>query len=169
MTRMSRAWAMPSRHTFEVPPIGEFVGRWMRGVSVDPFAGHDPRTTYHNDLGHGGKDAVEWLNDLAAQGVKCDTFIFDPPYSPRQITECYASVGRAATMQDTQSSFWTRVRSSARPLLNDGAILLSFGWNSVGFGETIEEILIVCHGGAHNDTICMAETFTLGHEQGKLL
>ena len=30
-------------------------------------------------------------------------------------------------------------------------------------GYTIEEILIVCHGGAHNDTICMAERKTQGN------
>jgi len=39
--------------------------------------------------------------------------------------------------------------------------VLSFGWNSVGMGITrgyeIVEILLVCHGGAHNDTICIAE------------
>ena len=42
-----------------------------------------------------------------------------------------------------------------------GAIVLSFGWNSAGMGkwsgfEQIE-LLLVCHGGAHNDTICLAE------------
>lgn len=162
--KMSRVWAMPSRHTFEIPPIGEFFGRWIHGVSVDPFCGHNPRTTYHNDLGYGGKDAVEWLNDLVAEGVKCDTFVLDPPYSPRQISECYQSIGLAVSGKDTQNAnLYARVREAALPLLNDRAILLSFGWNSVGFGKKhsaiIEEILMVCHGGAHNDTICMAERY----------
>lgn len=39
--------------------------------------------------------------------------------------------------------------------------MLSFGWNSVGMGRKhsfeIVEILMVCHGGMHNDTICVAE------------
>ena len=39
--------------------------------------------------------------------------------------------------------------------------MLSFGWNTVGMGkrhgyEQIE-IMLCCHGGAHNDTICLAE------------
>ena len=38
---------------------------------------------------------------------------------------------------------------------------MSFGWNSSGFGNTrgyvVEEILLVAHGGAHNDTICVVE------------
>ncbi|MFH1422601.1 MAG: hypothetical protein ABIH42_07820 [Planctomycetota bacterium] len=36
-----------------------------------------------------------------------------------------------------------------------------FGWNSIGMGINrkyeILEILLVSHGGMHNDTICMAE------------
>ena len=39
--------------------------------------------------------------------------------------------------------------------------MLSFGWNSGGIGKSlgfeIIEILLVAHGGAHNDTICTVE------------
>lgn len=42
-----------------------------------------------------------------------------------------------------------------------GGVCLSFGWSTNGMGKTrgyeIEEILLVAHGGARNDTICMAE------------
>ena len=45
-------------------------------------------------------------------------------------------------------------------LVPDG-IALSFGWNSAGFGlergYEVLEILLVSHGGSHNDTICVAE------------
>ena len=55
-------------------------------------------------------------------------------------------------------SLW---RDAAMPLLDVGAVVLSFGWSSTGFGKElgfeIEEILLVCHGGHHNDTICIAE------------
>lgn len=48
--------------------------------------------------------------------------------------------------------------------LTDDAIVLSFGWNTVGMGKNrgfeIIEIMLVCHGGAHNDTICLAEKRT---------
>ena len=38
-------------------------------------------------------------------------------------------------------------------------VVLSFGWNSTGMGSGFEpvEIMLVAHGGAHNDTICFAE------------
>lgn len=41
--------------------------------------------------------------------------------------------------------------------------MLSFGWNSAGMGlEGFRrlEILLVAHGGAHNDTICVADEAT---------
>lgn len=40
----------------------------------------------------------------------------------------------------------------------------SFGWNSAGMGISrgfdLIELLTVCHGAAHNDTICVAERRT---------
>lgn len=59
------------------------------------------------------------------------------------------------------TGFYQRVRNAAMGLLADDAIVLSFGWNTVGMGKKrgfeIIEIMLVCHGGAHNDTICIAE------------
>lgn len=160
----SREWAMPSRHTFEVKPIGAFVDKHLRGVSVDPFCGRAPRCTHNNDIGFGGIDAAEFLDGLVRDGIKCDTLVLDPPYSPRQISECYKHIGRKCTGVDTQSAaLYKRVKDAAIPLLNDGATVLTFGWNTVGMGKNrgchIEEILLVCHGGAHNDTICVMERF----------
>ena len=53
------------------------------------------------------------------------------------------------------------VRDAIVPVATEDAIVLSFGWNTVGMGkrhgyEQIE-IMLCCHGGAHNDTICLAE------------
>lgn len=41
-------------------------------------------------------------------------------------------------------------------------VVLSFGWNSAGMGKDFEtlELLLVAHGGAHNDTICLAQRMT---------
>jgi len=45
-------------------------------------------------------------------------------------------------------------------------IVLSFGWNSIGMGIkkgfSIIELMLVCHGRTHNDTICIAEKRTQG-------
>lgn len=165
--KMSRAWAMPSADTFDVKPIAEFVRRHMRGVSVDPFARNKRWATHTNDLNPATEaeyhmDAVDFLDMLADQGVVADTIILDPPYSPRQISECYAGIGREVGMKDTQSSvLYKRVRKAALRLCHPDTTVLSFGWNSTGMGKTngfeIIELLLVAHGGAHNDTICLAE------------
>lgn len=162
-------WSMPNSNTFEVGPIGEFVQRYIResAVSVDPFARNNQWATFTNDLSpdtlaESHLDAEEFLSGLAQKGVAADLVIFDPPYSPRQISECYKSIGRTVGMEETQNAkLYSRVRDAILPVLTVGGIVLSFGWNSVGMGIgrgfEIGEILMVCHGAAHNDTICIAE------------
>lgn len=166
--KIERVWAMPSADTFDVLPIARIVKERLAqsSVSVDPFARNKDWATYTNDLNPQTKaqshlDAIEFLESLSDGGIKADLFIFDPPYSPRQIAECYQQIGRTVTMQDTQSSFWKKVRDAAIPILTDDAIVISCGWNSSGMGRKrgfeLLEILIVCHGGAHNDTIVTVE------------
>lgn len=167
--QFSRKWAMPDRDTFSVKPIGEFVQRYLAGstVSVDPFARNKAWATHTNDLNPATTaqhhlDAEAFFVKLAVDGVKADLVLFDPPYSPRQISECYKSIGMEVGMKETQSALlYQRVRQSMLPVLTPEAIVLSFGWNSVGMGKgngfELIEIMLVCHGGAHNDTICIAE------------
>ena len=169
VTRFSRTWAMPSADTFSVPPIGDFVKRYLResAVSVDPFARNKRWATHTNDLNQATEaeyhmQAEEFLAMLGTQSVKCDLLILDPPYSPRQISECYAEAGVTCGMVDTQSAgLYSRIKAAAMPILTDDAVVLSFGWNSNGMGKKhgfeIGEIFLVAHGSAHNDTICMAE------------
>jgi hypothetical protein len=162
---MSRVWAMPKANTFDVPPIGALVRKYLHGVSVDPFARNKRWATYTNDLNPTTEaehhmDAVSFLNMLADQGVKADCVLLDPPYSPRQISECYAAAGLRAGMRDTQNAvLYAKVRNAARRLCYAGTTVLSFGWNSAGMSQGFErvEILLVAHGGAHNDTICVVE------------
>jgi hypothetical protein len=160
--KFSIEWAMPSRWTFQIPPIAGFVDRWIdkASVSVDPFCGQSELATYRNDIASGGVDAVEFCERLAREGIVADAVIFDPPYSLRQISECYRRVGRQVTQQDTQNAvLYARVRKPLAKLLAHGGIALSFGWSSSGFGRLYrtEEVLLVQHGGAHNDTICVAQ------------
>ena len=153
-------WAMPSRWTFRVRPIREFVYRYAIGVGVDPFSGNSTIATHRNDLGRGGIDAAEWCWQLVERGVVADYVLFDPPYSPRQIAECYKGIGRDVTTKDTQSAvLYAAVREPLWRLLRPGGVALSFGWSSAGFGKDAEdvEMLLVRHGGAHNDTICIAQ------------
>lgn len=167
--KMSRAWCMPSADTFEMPPCVALLDRWLvgRAVVVDPFARNGRRGTLRNDLNPETRaeyhmDAVAFLDRMLADGVAADAVLFDPPYSPRQISEVYAMVGRKATTADTQNAaLYGAVKDRLARLLRPGGVALSFGWNSIGFGRTREcrtaEILLCCHGGAHNDTICVVE------------
>lgn len=163
------AWAMPSRWTFTIPPVRFFLDRWLEGcnVVVDPFCGSSMRGTHRNDLGMGGEDAGGWCEKLLAEiGRSADAVLFDPPYSRRQIAECYAGIGRKATTADTQNAaLYARVRRPLAELLKPGGIALSFGWQSSGFGKDWDtlEILLVQHGGAHNDTICVAQRKPAGN------
>lgn len=97
---MRRVWAMPDSETFNVPPIGGLV-RWHLSrskISVDPFARNKRWATYTNDLNPDTTaeyhmEALEFLTMLLNRGVQADLVIFDPPYSSRQVAECYAQVG----------------------------------------------------------------------------
>lgn len=165
----SREWAMPSGDTFSIPPIRDFLARWLPAgtPSVDPFARNTRFATYRNDLNpetlaEHHMDAADFCRKLASDGVMVDVGVFDPPYSPRQISELYKNIGRAVTTADTQNAaLYSNVRDALDAIVRPGGVVLSFGWNSNGMGKRrryrMEEILIVCHGGAHNDTICLAE------------
>lgn len=158
---------MPSADTFSIPPIREFVLRYLRGVSVDPFARNGRLATHRNDLNpttdaESHLDAVDFLDLLLTQGVVADVVLLDPPYSPRQIAECYQAAGLTPTMADTQTGRFKReVRERVARMVKPGGVVLTFGWNSVGMGPgwDIEEILLVTHGGDHYDTICAAHRF----------
>lgn len=169
---ISRTWAMPNRATFDIPAIANIVQRLLAvsTVSVDPFAGNKTWATFTNDLNpqttaQSHLDAVAFLEDLAERGVYADLLIFDPPYSPRQISECYQTAGLKAGMRDTQNArLYSECRNAALRILTNNAMVISCGWNSSGMGISrgfeLMEILMVCHGGAHNDTIVTVERRT---------
>ncbi len=156
---------MPNADTFSIPPIKSFVEQYLETarVVVDPFARNSGYGSLTNDLNPATEalwhmDAREFCRMLAGKGIRADAVIFDPPYSPRQISECYKQVGRPVTTKDTQNSvLYSEARQGLAGLLKPGGVALSFGWNSAAFdGFDTVEILLVAHGGAHNDTICVA-------------
>jgi hypothetical protein len=165
LERMRRVWQMPAADTFDVAAIGALVRKYLRGVSVDPFARNKRWATYTNDLNPATRaehhmQAPEFLSMLADQGVTADVVLFDPPYSPRQVAECYAAAGVPVTKTATQNAaLYAACRREIRRLCKRGTVVLSFGWNTCGMGSGFrtEELLIVCHGAAHNDTLCLVE------------
>lgn len=137
-----RVWAMPNKRTFEIKPIKELIEKELYGVVLDPFP-------FNYKM-----DATEYLN-------KCypsECSVFDPPYSPRQLKECYKGKGE----YDTKSSTWSQWKDKIAEKTDKKCI--SFGWNSGGLGKKrgfeITRILLVAHGGMHNDTICTVEKRT---------
>lgn len=162
--KISRSWHMPHKNTFDIKPIGQLVHRNVFGVSIDPFANKNRIAQHCNDLDpqHGcdyNMDALEFLKQWGDKSV--DTVLFDPPYSPRQVSECYKALGQTVNMQTTQASFWGNMKNEIGRIVKPEGIVITCGWNSGGIGQKhgfqIEEILMVAHGGWHNDTIVTVE------------
>jgi hypothetical protein len=167
--KMSRVWAMPNADTFDIEPIHNFVWKYLSEskVSVDPFARNKRWATYTNDLNPDTEaeyhlESLEFLNYLKQISSHPDLAIFDPPYSLEQCSRSYQDAGRIVTQRDTQVfNRWTEQRDVLAHIMAPDAVVLSFGWNSQGMGLKngfmLDEIMLVCHGGGHNDTICIAE------------
>ena len=162
--KIDRVWAMPNSNTFSIKPIGELIERHIHGFSVDPFANNNKLASNTNDID--GQydtdfhlDALDFLRTLSTNEV--DTVLFDPPYSPRHVSECYKKMGKTVNMQTTQASFWSNLKKEVSRITVTDGICITCGWNSGGIGKKygfeIEEILLVPHGGWHNDTIVTVE------------
>lgn len=170
-TRMSRQFAMPNAETFSILPISRLLDKWLplplaSPVIVDPFARNSTRGTVTNDLNPTTSAQFHLLAEEFVQNhvpnATADVVLFDPPYSPRQIAECYQQVGRKCSTEDTQNArLYKVVKDGLSRMLRDGGIAICCGWNSMGFGidrgYELLEVLLVSHGAAHNDTIVTIE------------
>ena len=164
----NRIFAMPNSATFSIAPISALLDRYLLPgfLVVDPFAGNSGRAEVSNDLNPKSKaakhmEAVDFLQHLLLTGTY-DAVLFDPPYSPRQISEMYKRIGLKVGMEETQNGrLYKAVKDELHRLLRPGGIAICCGWNSAGFGcvrgYELLEILLVPHGGAHNDTIVTVE------------
>ena len=71
---ISTAWAMPSRWTFQVPPIAHFISKRLYGckIIVDPFCGQNIGVSHANDLANGGVDAQEYCESIRHDLCRAD-------------------------------------------------------------------------------------------------
>ena len=155
---------MPSKATFTIKPIAQLLKEEMdNGIWLDPFAGECSPASVTNDLNpqtdaEYHMDALDFLQNYEEASV--DGVLFDPPYSPRQVKECYDGIG--GKEWNGRSTFWSRAKDEVARVVKPGGKVLCFGWNSMGIGLKrgfeIVRILLVPHGGNHNDTICTVET-----------
>lgn len=161
-----RIWAMPNSNTFQIVPIRQLLERYCSSglIIVDPFANNSKLGSITNDLNpeydttfH--MEALEFLKMLDPN--MADIVLYDPPYSLRQISECYKSVGIEVTKEKTQSSWKSAHCKEIQRITKQNGLCISFGWSSGGiglkYGFEIIEGLLVPHGGSHYDTICTVE------------
>ena len=163
--QINRKWCMPNKNTFDIKPIKEVIDKYMvEGVIIDPFANKNKIATITNDLDEQydtnyHMDATDFLKMFEDNSV--DMVLYDPPYSPRQVSECYKNLGKAVNKQTTQASYWSNQKKEIGRILKPNGIVITCGWNSGGIGKKygmeIQEILLVPHGGWHNDTIVTVE------------
>ena len=131
---------------FNILPISKIIKKYKKEENwIDPFP-----YPYK-------KDALEFLSEINNNSV--NGVLFDPPYSPRQLKECYNSLG--LVLHDTKSSVWKSWKDEIARVIKRNGLCISFGWSSNGLGKErgfeIIEILLVAHGGNHNDTIVVVE------------
>jgi hypothetical protein len=164
--RIERIWAMPNSRTFNIKPIADLLKEEQAGVGnwVDPFSGGSNLAQFTNDLNPQIKadyheDALDFLKRFPDN--KVDGVLYDPPYSVRQVAECYKMVGIPVTQETTRSDFYTKIKLEIARITKRGGKVISFGWNSGGIGKTLgfemTRILLVPSGGIHNDTIVTVE------------
>ena len=162
--QINRVWAMPNSKTFQIKLIRELINKYAYGVIVDPFANDSKIGSITNDLDEQydtdyHMDALDFLKMIDDNFA--DTVLYDPPYSPRQVSECYTSLGKTVNMQTTQASYWSKQKEQIGRIVKKDGIVITCCWNSSGIGKKygfeIEEILLVPHGGWHNDTIVTVE------------
>lgn len=155
--KLSRKWAMPSKWTFRIPAVKEVLDAHMSaGVWADPFAGENSPASLTNDIeGRGNEyqmDGLAFLKTLTANSV--DGILFDPPYSVEQCLRRYTpkrggTAGRA--------EYWAKCKDEIARIVRQGGKCISFAWDSCGVGGNrkfeILEVVLICHGACHNDTI----------------
>lgn len=166
--KFNRIWAMPSKNTYTIKPIRELIERYIKelpedAVILNPFANSstygitndiDPEfnTDYH-------MDAIDFLKQFEDNSV--DMVLYDPPFSPRQVSESYKKLGMTVNMETTQASYWTNQKKEIARIVKTNGIVITTCYNSGGIGKkngfNIEEILLVPHGGNHNDTILVVD------------
>jgi len=155
---------MPNKWTFKIKPIKRLLCKYVGDGKgwVDPFAGMHSPAEYTNDLNpkmptkyH--MDAIAFLKSL--NGYEYCGCLFDPPYSPHEVARHYQKYGQR--FFKNSMTFSRILKDEMARVIKPGGYCLSFGWSTCGIGKKrhfeIIEILLIAHGGHHNDTIVTVE------------
>jgi len=155
-----------NRYTFSNDRIKKWVEDNCQEPVLNLFAGKTPlalreiRNDANEDMPAGfHMDALEFSKTW--NGEKFGTVLLDPPYSYRKSMEMYDG--------KVMSPFNALKNAIPRILENNGSVI-TFGYHSVSMGNKRgfeqEHLLVMYHGGAIHDTICIVERKT--NEQLKM-
>lgn len=124
MMKIERIWAMPNKWTFRIQPIANLLNEEMKGGErwADPFCGMYSPAAETNDLNPSMPakyhlDALEFLSKFDDNSV--DGVLFDPPYSQRQVQECYAGIS-GGLKWDGRMTFWSRAKDECARITKVG-------------------------------------------------
>lgn len=138
--KFENVFAMPNKRTFQIKPIKKLIDeeKPYRCEWLDPFP-----YPYIDD-------ALEHLKPIESDSI--DVVLFDPPYSPRQLKECYDEIGQS---WDGTNSLWSQWSGEIARVIKPGGKCIKFGWNTglIRKDFRITRYLLVNHGSHHNDTI----------------
>jgi hypothetical protein len=162
--RLRRVLSPAERWTFRIPAVAQLITKYVPEDGkgwIDPFCGRSTLAEYRNDLDpespcSSHNEAEAFVRAVRPPRGGFRGVLWDPPYSYRQISDCYHALGKKAHTNDTNSSFYTRVRAPLLPKLAKNALVLYCGWDTIPFGPGFEVVegLDICHGGGHrHDTL----------------
>jgi DNA modification methylase len=160
-------FSMPNHLTFEMIPVRKLLSELLPlndKIIIDPFSNRKHKfASITNDIDkskqtHYNMCALQFLKLFESGSV--DVVLFDPPYSLRQLKEVYSGIGQSLSHSHT-TTFFRDIKDEIKRVVKPGGLVYSFGWSSVGMGNnrnfSKSEILLLNHGGYHNDTIILKE------------
>lgn len=155
----------PRKYTFDTEPIANWVRSvTQEGMVLNLFAGRNRLYEFSsNIIEHRvdldptvnptfNMDAESFIQYAKKENYKYNTIILDPPYNLRKSVEKYG--GR-------YMSNFQKIKEDILDLLLDSTNVITCGYNSVSMGEnrgfSVNDILLISHGGSHNDTVITNE------------
>lgn len=159
--KIRRVWEMPNKYTFKMRSVEKLLDELMTGVWADPFSGRYSTAQLRNDADETKPaeyhmDGLAFLQQLPDASV--DGVLFDPPYSVAQALRKYRAKWNGTA---GRSEYHARCKDEIARVVKPGGLAICFGWDSTGLGKRrgfeLEEVLLIAHGGCHNDTILTVE------------
>lgn len=157
---------MPNSKTFKIKACDKIIHKYMKPNQLwaDPFArdstlAKDTNDLNPNTLAKSHVDALDFLKSLESNHY--DGVLYDPPYNLAQMKQCYDGNHIKVDHQFTNNHYWKELKLEIARIIKPGGYSISFNWNTCGIGKCngfeIIEVLDICHGAMHYDTLVTVE------------